>query len=55
MTYLQLTYRSKANWSANDVERKADLALATSGSRRPWRAQGERTEKEQKVGGGVTM
>ena len=57
MTYLQLTYRSKANLECpNDASRKADLASADQ-----WvqKAMGARKtnelNKEKKLGGGVTM
>ena len=57
MTYLQLTYRSKANLDCpNDEARKADLSLADQ-----WvqKAMGARKtnelNKEKKLGGGVTM
>ena len=57
MSYLQLTYRSKANIDCpDDAARKADLAQADA-----WiqRAMGARKinelKKEQKAGGGVTM
>jgi tetratricopeptide (TPR) repeat protein len=57
MSYLQLTYRSKANLDCpDDGARKADLAQADA-----WiqKAMGARKinelKKEQKAGGGVTM
>jgi hypothetical protein len=57
MSYLQLTYRSKANIDCPDDEaRKADLAQADA-----WiqKAMGARKinelKKEEKAGGGVTM
>jgi len=57
MSYLQLSYRSKANIDCpDDAARKADLAQADA-----WiqKAMGARKinelKKEQKVGGGVTM
>jgi hypothetical protein len=57
MTYLQLTYRSKANLECpNDVERKADLALADQWIQKAMGARkANELKKEQKVGGGVTM
>jgi len=57
MTYLQLTYRSKANLECpNDAARKADLAMADQWIQKAMGARkANELKKEQKVGGGVTM
>jgi len=57
MTYLQLSYRSKANLECpNEEARKADLALADMWVQKDMGARkANELKKEQKLGGGVTM
>jgi len=57
MSYLQLTYRSKANLECpDDAARKADLALADQWVQKAMGARKHNEEeKEKKAGGGVQM